>query len=130
MLNNIIYSLCLQNKTDEADLFFQKIKKEDLNSRDFSGICLTATRGLLYFRKGYHDLGRKYYEEAIKIANEEKQTYFSSLAFINYIREEILIGEDAKDALPTLDKIIRSNIGKEIADDAKDVIDLYKKKSF
>lgn len=130
LLNNIIYSLCLQNKTDEADLFFQKIKKEDLNSRDFSGICLTATRGLLYFRKGYHDLGRKYYEEAIKIANEEKQTYFSSLAFINYIREEILIGEDAKDALPTLDKIIRSNIGKEIADDAKDVIDLYKKKSF
>jgi len=127
LLNNIIYALCLQNKTDEASSFFDKVRKEDLNSRNFSGICLTATRGLLYFRKGFHDLGRKYYQEAIKIANEENNTYLSSLAFINYIREEMLIGEDVQEALPTLEKIIKNNEGKDIAEDAKEVVILHKK---
>lgn len=127
LLNNIIYALCLQNKIDEAEHFFKKVKKEHLNSREFSGICLTATTGLLYFRKGFYDLGREYYTKAIKIANDEKLTYFSSLAYINYIREEILIGQDVKEALPTLDKIVKNNVGKDIAEDAKEVLELYKK---
>ncbi|OXG06184.1 hypothetical protein BC749_102156 [Flavobacterium araucananum] len=127
LLNNIIYALSLQNKLNEADHFLKKIKKEDLNSRNYIGICLTATTGLLYFRKGFHDLGRKYYAEAIKISSEEKLTYLNSLAIINYIREEILIGENVQEAIPTIDKIVKNNVGKDIAEDAKEVLELYKK---
>lgn len=130
LLNNIIYSLCLQNKLDEADKYLKDVKKEDLNSNSFSGICLTATRGLLYFRKGYHDLGRKYYFESMTMAKTENNSYLSSLAFINYVREEILIGnKEMSEAMPDLDKIIKANIKNEdIQNDAKDVIELYKKK--
>ena len=128
LLNNIIYALALQNKLTEADQFLKKVKKEDLNSREYVGICLTATKGLLFFRKGFHDLGRKYYANAIKIANEEKLAYLSSLAFINYIREEILIGIDVKEAIPSLDSIIKNNVEKDIAEDAKEVLELYKQK--
>ncbi|RZJ49643.1 MAG: hypothetical protein EOO44_17905 [Flavobacterium sp.] len=127
LLNNIIYALSLQNKLDEAESYLRKVKKEDLNSREYAGICLTATKGLLYFRKGLYDLGRKYYANAIKIANEEKISYLSSLAYVNYIREEILIGQNVKEMMPTIDKILKSNIGKDIAEDAKEVIELYKK---
>ncbi len=128
LLNNIIYALCIENKIEEAEKYFKSVRKEDLNSSSFSGICLTATKGLMYFRKGYADLGRKYYLEAMNIANEEKNSYLSSLAYINYVREEMLIGEiEIKDLLPTLDKIIKANPGKDIANDAKEVIEQFKR---
>ena len=128
LLNNIIYALCLQDKTEEAEKYFNDIKKEDLQSANYTGICLTATRGLLAFRNGDIDLGRRYYNEAINMANEEKNSYLSSLAYINYVREEILAGkESVTEAIPYLEKIISANRGDDIANDARDVIELYKK---
>lgn len=128
LLNNIIYSLCIQNKIDEANQYLNDVKKEDLNSSNFSGICLTATRGLLAFRSKNFELGRKLYLESIEIANSENNAYLSSLAFINYVREEILANEqDVSEAIPRLEKISKNNIGKDIANDAKEVIELYRK---
>ena len=125
---NIIYSLCIQNKIDEANQYLNDVKKEDLNSSNFSGICLTATRGLLAFRSKNFELGRKLYLESIEIANSENNAYLSSLAFINYVREEILANEqDVSEAIPRLEKISKNNIGKDIANDAKEVIELYRK---
>jgi len=126
LLNNIIYSLCLQNKTEEAEKYFEKIKKDDINSRNDIGICLTATKGLYLIRKGFSDMGRKLYIESMKIAKEEGKTYLNSLALVNYIREEILLGtEDVSEIIPNLDKIAKHYVGKNIADEANDVIELY-----
>ncbi len=126
LLNNIIYSLCLQNKIEEAEKYLKDVKREDIKSRNFSGICLTATKGLLYFRKGFYDVGRQLYFESMTMAKEENNSYLSSLAFINYVREEILIGnKDIAQAIPDLEKISKINEGKDIGNDAKEVIQLF-----
>lgn len=128
LLNNIIYSLSLQNKFDEAEKYLRDVKKEDINSRNNHGICLTATRGLYLFRKGYHDIGRQLYLESMKMAKEEGKTYLNSLALINYVREEILVGsEDISEIIPNLYNIVKQNEGENIAEDAKEVIELYNK---
>ena len=128
LLNNIIYSLCLQNKLEEADTFFKKVNREDINSISDNAICLTATRGLYYFRKGIPDAGRNFYFEAMQMAKELGKTYLNSSAFVNYAREEILQGEENfSEFIPRLNEIIKHYNGKDIADDARDVIDLFYK---
>lgn len=130
LLNNIIYSLCLQNKLEEADKYLKDVRKDDFTSNTFSAICLTATKGLLYFRKGYHDLGRKFYFESMTMAKAENNSYLNSLAFINYVREEILIGnKEMSEAISGLEKIIKANPKNfDMQNDAKEVINLYKQK--
>lgn len=126
LLNNIIYSLCLQNKLEEAEKYLNYVKKEDINSRSITGICLTATRGLYLIRKGFHDIGRQLYLESMKISQEEGNSYLHALALVNYIREEILIGEeDVTEIIPNLHKIAKYYEGKDISNEATEVIDLY-----
>ncbi|MCG3167811.1 MAG: hypothetical protein POELPBGB_03606 [Bacteroidia bacterium] len=93
LLNNIIYSLALENKTDEAMDFMEKVPP--LNQMQKSTqICITATRGLLYFRTGNHPIGRQLYLEAIEDAKDANNQYLNWLAILNYAREELLIKSD------------------------------------
>jgi tetratricopeptide (TPR) repeat protein len=129
LLNNIIYSLCLQNKTDEAKIYLDMVKKEDHNVTNDTAICLTATRGLYYFRIGFHDIGRQLYLESMKMSNASGNIYLNSLALINFIREEILIGEeDVSEIIQNLHIIAKHYDGKDIAEDANEVISLYNNK--
>lgn len=127
LLNNIIYGLCIEDKISEAEEFFQQVRREDLLDNSHSAICLAATRGLLYFRKGYYDLGRNFYGEAINMAKEENHVYYSSVAFINYIREEIRIGEDVTLAVPQLERIIKTSDNDDVKTDASSVLELFYK---
>ncbi len=128
LLNNIIYSLCLQNKTDEAQQYLDSVKRDDFYSNTETAICLTATQGLLFFRKGYHELGRQLYLQSIQMSKDSDNVYLNSLALINYIREEILVGkEDVSDIMPNLDRIVKHYEGKDIAVEANEVIELFHK---
>ena len=126
LLNNIVYGLCVQDKTEEAESFFKRVRKEDFNS-DSSSVYLTATKGLLNFRQGKFELGRQYYLDAINIAKEDKNIYYSSVAYINYLREEIRIGEDVSAGIAQLEKVIKTSENIDVISDAKEVLDLYKK---
>jgi tetratricopeptide (TPR) repeat protein len=126
LINNIIYSLCLEDRVSEAELYFQKVRKEDINATNEIGICLTATKGLLYFRKGMPDIGRVFYHEAIQLANKLNRDYFKDSALINYTREEILLGqEDVTPLMGKIEEITRLYSGKDLADDAKEVLKLF-----
>lgn len=125
LINNIIYGLCILNKTDEAEKYFNLIKKDD--EKESTEICLTATRGLWFFRKGLHDLGRKFYLEAINMAKEINSKYYTSVAYINYLREEMLIGEDIADAIPQLEQIMKNTDNDDVRSDAEEVLKLYLK---
>mgnify|MGYP001377336819 CR=1 FL=1 len=123
LLNNITYYLCLQNKLEEAIEYLEKVKKDDINSRSANGICLTATRGLYYFRKGSPEIGRQLYFESMKMSQEIGDTYLNALAFVNYAREEILIGtDDLTSIIPNLEKISKYYEGKDISNDAKEIL--------
>lgn len=126
LLNNIIYYLCLQDKMEDAGGYLEKVRKEDLNAKNIHGICLTATRGLYYFRKGIHEMGRQLYLESIKMAQDKGDVYLNALALVNYAREEILVGtEDISELIPSLAKIAKYYEGKDISNDAKEVMEQY-----
>ncbi len=129
LLNNIVYSLCLQDKTEDARKYLNSVKKEDMNSKNETGICLTATRGLFSFRVGLHEEGRNLYYKSIQMAKESGNLYLNSLAIVNYIREEFLLGVvDVTEAIPILEKIAKHPKlnGKDIVEEANDVIKLFR----
>lgn len=130
LLNNIIYSLCLQNKTEEAEKYLNDVKKDDINSKDDTGICLTATRGLYLFRKGFPDIGRQLYMESMKMAKDSGNRYLNSLALVNFIREEILIGKfnEVEEIIPRIAKIAKHYEQEDIANEANRVLELFNKR--
>ncbi|RZK06559.1 MAG: hypothetical protein EOO46_15150 [Flavobacterium sp.] len=129
LLNNIIYSLCIQNKLDEASNFLKQIKKDDIQSKTGVAICLSATKGLYFFRSGFIEAGRNLYYEAMRVAKENNNIELHSLAYINYTREEILTGtENVDELIPRLREIKKRFPGKDIIDEAEEVIKLFEDK--
>ncbi len=119
LLNNIAYSLGLSNKFEEADLYLKKIGlNTDLTEKN--KICITATKGLILYRKGNRETGQKLYLEAIRNAKDKKFQYLHSLAIVNFVREELLSGATNKtellnmiENLPVKDKHIEINMLKQ-----------------
>lgn len=128
LLNNIVYSLCLDNRIEEAETHFNKIRIGNLDDSDINKVCITATHGLLNFRKGQYELGRKYYLEAMQRAKDINSSYLSSLAFVNYSREEIIINEE--DTTPLISKLLeikKTTTNEDISSLIDEVINLKNK---
>ncbi|THV57075.1 hypothetical protein EZV76_15770 [Flagellimonas alvinocaridis] len=86
--NNLAYSLIMQDKINEASNILDSIQVSDST---FSSV---ATRGLLEFRKGNYENGRRLYKSVIEEAGKRKLGYVEALAYANYVREEILAKSD------------------------------------
>ncbi len=127
LINNILYSLCVLNKLGEAESYLERVKTIPIDN-DVNKTCLTATRGLYFFRKGFHDLGRDFYKQAIELAGEIKNKYLFNLAFVNYCREEVLINSEyAKELFESMDVILKGETSKDITNLKLEVIKLYQK---
>jgi len=92
MLNNIAYYLSLENNTQEAKKYIERVNWNGLSK--LMEICLIATQGLICFRESNIEEGRQYYFKAIETANNEKDKYNMHIAVLNYAREEILAKTD------------------------------------
>ncbi|RZK40733.1 MAG: hypothetical protein EOO90_13995 [Pedobacter sp.] len=86
---------------------------------------MAAAKGLLHFRQGNSELGRQLYLDAMTLTKEDKNVYYSSVAYINYLKEEIRIGEDVSQEIPRLELLIESSKDSEVILDAKEVLDMY-----
>jgi len=98
IMNNLAYSLANIGEIKEAEENIDKV----LNNHAIGNttkLCANATLGLINYKKGNLELGRKLYlktiEEAIIIKNFEYQ----SLALINYVKEEILINNPLSESM-------------------------------
>lgn len=109
MLNNIVYSMCLNNRFSEAEKYLNKFKFLDNQASIDHQICIIATKGLYYFRKGLPDIGRTYYFDAINKASEENKQLLANIAFVNYVREEYLLGSDIDDEIKNKITELRKN---------------------
>lgn len=89
IINNLAYSLALENKLDEAEAYIGKIRNWS-NVDSLAKICLMATSGLISFRRGFQDEGRYRYLKAIEATKALKDKQFKWLAELNNAREEIL----------------------------------------
>lgn len=127
LINNIAYSLALDNKPIEALEQLKKIRNEN-DYDEVTQICLTATRGLSYFRSGLPEVGRNYYLTAIEKTNQIKNQQLNWLAILNYVREEILIGSEYLSSLMgTVAKIPNETKDLEINILKQDVVNLFEK---
>lgn len=89
IINNLAYSLVLENKISEAEEYMNQITYiSDIKTN--TKICLTATQGLISFRKGQLKEGIDLYEKAILSAKSLNNNYLIWLAKLNYARELIL----------------------------------------
>lgn len=93
LINNIVYCLLLLGRIEEAESYMNQILVwHELEKT--TEICLRATAGLYYFRKGEREKGRRYYWSAIEDARSIRHDYFANLALLNLTREEILTKSD------------------------------------
>jgi hypothetical protein len=126
IINNLVYSLALENRIEDAMEYLSKTASQK-NIEKSTEICLKATRGLIHFRTGFHELGRLYYREAIGEAGEIKSAYYSWLAILNYAREEILIkSEYVTEVMEAIAQIPQNLVDLDIEKLKNEVIELYK----
>jgi hypothetical protein len=91
LLNNMIYNYALANEFEKADPYiesFRRIKFEAL-PREMQ-LILQATYGLIAFRNGQTELGKKLYNLSITIAKKIQNDELRDLATVNFTRELIL----------------------------------------
>lgn len=91
IINNLSYSFALEDKIKEAEDQMNRIKKTSLIN-ETTRICLTATQGLISFRKGEITKGRELYLKAIAESKKIGNEYYNWSAILNYAREEIKAG--------------------------------------
>jgi Tfp pilus assembly protein PilF len=89
IINNWAYSLALANKVSDAQKLIDSISLNTVEEQS-TKVCLTATQGLILFRKKEFEKGRSYYLDAIKEATKIPDISYVQLALLNYAREEIL----------------------------------------
>ena len=87
--NNYAYALALDGQPREALEVLDKLKLSG-GEEARVGVCLTATRGLAYFRSGRINEGREKYETAIEAARSIDDLDFRQMAILNYAREELI----------------------------------------
>jgi Tfp pilus assembly protein PilF len=98
LLNNLAFVLASDNKPATAELELGRIEKTSLSIEE--QIVVTATEGLINFRRGKVHEGRDLYKRAVETANERKQLHLSLRAFIFLAREEVNAGtNEGKHAL-------------------------------
>jgi Tfp pilus assembly protein PilF len=94
LLNNAAYPLIEMGKYDEAAEFLGRVRTEWAQVDD--QICLQATKGLLAFRTGYPELGRRLYERSIEVARSSHgKEYFEAMATVLLAREELSVNRDS-----------------------------------
>ena len=130
-INNLAYALGLSDRLDEAEAYLSTVNYQKyLDDIDTTGsICLVATFGLIEYRKGNVDEGRKMYNLAIQAANKHKEKGLAAKARLNMIREEVHNVKDYDtNILNELDSLETDGI-RETEQLKKDIIEEVKKKS-
>jgi tetratricopeptide (TPR) repeat protein len=94
LLNNLAVSLAYQGKPNDALEWFKKIPEK--TSEDPSTPTYLATSGLLKFRLGAPDEGRKLYRMAVDDAKHKKVTGAVVSALLHFAREEYRLGDQSK----------------------------------
>ncbi|MEI6090156.1 MAG: hypothetical protein WCR42_06875 [bacterium] len=108
LINNISYQFALSNKIKEAEKLLNLVDKESLS--DVDKLCLKATSGLIHFRKGDIFVGRQLYHEVMNKTKISKKEYYW-LAYLNLLREEILIDSEFSNNLKLDLEKIPNNTG-------------------
>lgn len=133
LLNNLAYTLALDGKLDDANAKIEQVERLGKTEVDIeTEVCLTATKGLVAFRKKDVNLGRLLYHEAINKARELKDKELIWNAALNYLREEMVAtGEMPPEDIMNKVRGIQANSDQKYITVLKeDVLALWEKRTF
>jgi len=103
--NNLAYAYALNNQLSEAERELNELRMI-LPFGSTLNICATATEGLIEFRKGNSEQGRRLYTAAIDAAQSIRFKQLADKARLNLIREEVIANPKCdKTILEPLDKL-------------------------
>lgn len=130
MLNNLAYVNALNGNIPDAEKYYDRLSRNLFDVDSDAKICQIATNGLIQFRKGAIDIGRKLYHDAILLAKDSaKDRSLINKAILNYLREELVANAcSVSDVMDLLSKIDTSQ-DKEMVRLSEDVIEEAKKRS-
>ena len=115
ILNNLVYAYAKANKLEQAENYVKQFISLAQNNRLESNNIITfqATIGLIFFRMGQIEDGKKYYKSAITNAEKANNIYLKNLAIVNFTTE-LVISNDAEkhDYLAIVDQV--RNTAKEV----------------
>ena len=109
LMNNLIYSLANQNKLDEAEDKLQGVCARGMQSSDI--VALTATEGLIRYRRGDVDRGRQLYMDAIQEADRSGIANYRAFAAIFLALEDLRANSPTIDATYELANVASKGIG-------------------
>jgi len=92
LMNNLAFALASMGRIEDAEEAISDVDESQIT--DFSAITLTATRGLICFRKGLIEPGRHLYLEAMDHAKRKGIWNYRAIAAAYLAREEILAGTE------------------------------------
>ena len=130
IINNLAFYLALEDRLDDAERCLRRIVNPS-SVDQIADACLTATRGLIAFRRGDQRRGRRLYAESIRKTESSKYDYIRGLAILNYVREEILSNSDDDLVNGLMEQISEMRIDRAFPDAARlrdVVIGLYREK--
>jgi tetratricopeptide (TPR) repeat protein len=96
--NNLAYALALAGRVDEAATILDGVTL-GAEVGETTRISIGATRGLVAFRRGLVDVGRALYHDAIDAAGRTTVEGLPQLAWLNYVREEVIAGVAEQESL-------------------------------
>jgi Tfp pilus assembly protein PilF len=96
LLNNLAVALADQGQLDEAEEALARIRRApEVTDR----IVITATYGLIQFRRRNFAVGRALYQRAIELARRSDEEYMRILAIAHLAREEFIAGTTEANAV-------------------------------
>jgi tetratricopeptide (TPR) repeat protein len=88
LLNNLAFALASMGNVEEAERVISSVETGRVS--DPSRVTLTATLGLIYFRKGMTERGRELYLDAMEQAKKKGILNYRAMAAAYLAREEFL----------------------------------------
>lgn len=119
LLNNKALSLARLGRTDEAEESIRKAR-DNTSGDEQTETILTATDGLIHFRKGEVAQGRGKYESAIEQAHKAGRFFQEAMALVFLAREEFDANTDVADqavqrASDTVKRVAPNQLDTQIA---------------
>ncbi len=127
LLNNRAFALANMGRLDEAETDIKRITNESTDQNVTNRICITATKGLIAFRRGQQKKGEHHYRRAMAMARDERNSDLAARAGIYLIREArlanmndlaqdpaVLKAVNAKGLLPATERLRKEIVERDL----------------
>lgn len=118
--NNLAYFIAAQGRLDEAENILNRVEAGAVD--EVTKVCVAATRGLLFYRRGDSHSGSLMYENAVNAAGELNNKRLEFRAVSHWAYEEFRLVGDVSQVVQDRLKSLAGRVPQEDIDEALTVL--------